>query len=944
MIKRFLFFFFLFLASQSMAQFYITGVEPFGTKWRQIKTENFRILFPSEAEKMAFRYANLLSVIHSVTPKSLGAKQKIFDIVIHNHSTLSNGFVAWAPKRMEIISQPPSSTSAQPWLTQLALHETRHTSQLFKLNRGIVKPLSFIFGEQVVGYSAGLVPSWFLEGDAVAFETATSNSGRGRQADFYQYYRAHFLTKTNRFKYDKWLLGSYRDNIPNHYSFGYQLVSYAKLTYGNKVWSKTLGAVSWIPLPISPFYFGLKFQTGLSRKQLFKLAFNNLDILWKSKQNDLGFINYQSLTNEVKEYTEYRYPNLLSDSSMVVYKKDLSTLPRFVIIDFKTNKEKTVFHPGYLTSIPSYQKQNIFWTEYAPHIRWEYKSFSVIKWYNAISDEVKTISDRGRYFSPIYNPSDGFVYAICGNDDGSNAIVAFNLNGVKQKSVNLPNYYQPFEISWNEDKKQLLIGVVSDNGKSIVGLNNSGVCEVIYGPTFRDIHSISSSGDLIFFSTSNNYKEDVFAFDVSTKKVSQLTNTAFGATDPFYDSNSKRIVFSSYSSTGYCISTANIDTTNAQITLSTIDDDKITAGLRASENFNIDSIEIPNKTYDIHKYRGLKTIANIHSWTPFYFDINQLAVGEVNIKPGATVYSQNLTGTSVLTAGYGYDKTHLARVNYQYYGLFPVFSLQFELSGISPWIYHINNTDLLNTVKQRKESTLSVYLPLTLSANRFSTILYPFFQIKSTNDYFLSTSDSLYHKGFHRFNYQIYFSSLQNQALKNVRPRLGFSADVNFEDAPFNRNNFGSLVSGAFLIYLPGIGKTHSWLIKQSFQKQKIQRYFLPNKIIFPRGYSDFYSERFSSISVDYLLPIAYPDFAIGSLAYLKRISLNGFFDYATNEFKTSSGRYSRVMKSFGFEIFTDVNMFRTRYPIRFKLQQGWAGDNFLPFNSFSIFVDFYGQ
>ena len=943
MVKRFLFISLLFVSTQSMAQYFLTGVEPFGTEWRQIKTNRFRIIFPVEADKIAQRYANLLSITDSVTPKSLVANQKPFDVVIHNHSALSNGFVAWAPKRMEIIAQQPSAMYAQPWLTQLALHETRHTSQLFKLSGGIIKPASYLFGEQIVGVSAGFVPSWFLEGDAVAFETATSNSGRGRQADFYQYYRAHYLTKSKHFKYDKWLMGSFKDNIPNHYNFGYQLVSYAKLKYGNQVWANTLRYVSRYPFTIFPFYFGLKGQTGLSRKQLFKKTFYHLDSLWSTNQKSEAFVKYQSLVKANREYTDYRYPYLLNDSSLVAYKTNLSNNPRFILIDLKSKREKTLIQPGYVTSIPSYYKEHIFWTEYRPHVRWEYKNYSVIKYYNILTGKETTLANRGRYFSPVYNPTDGFVYVISGGDDGNNSIEAFSLNGKKEKTIILPNYYQPFEIHLI-DENQLVAGVISDKGKSIVRVNGDGTCELIYGPTHLDIHSISSNAKFLFFSTSYGYKEDVFAVDFKTKEIHQLTKSAFGSTDPVYTPVSNEIIFSNFGSNGYCISTVKVDTANTNVLLNDINDDMITRKLSATEKFNIDSTTIPNLTYKIEKYKGIKTLVNIHSWAPFYFDPNQLTTGEIQANLGATVFSQNLTGSTVLTAGYGYDKAHLARISYQYFGLFPVFSYEFNLSGHSPYLYYEDNTAAPSRERQRKESTLSVYLPLKLSSNNFATIFYPFVKVVSSNDYFLSVNDSLYHKGFQRLSYRAYFSALQQQSIKGVRPRLGFVADINFENAPFNKNNLGSLFSGVFSLYLPGIGTNHSLLIKYGRQSQNIKRYMFSNKVIFPRGYSDYYSESFKSISFDYLMPIAYPDFAFGSLAYLKRISLNSFFDYAENLDPTKTSNRVSYMKSYGFEIYTDLKLFRTRYPIRLKFQQGWTGDTFLPFNSFGMFIDFYGQ
>jgi hypothetical protein len=181
-------------------------------------------------------------------------------------------------------------------------------------------------------------------------------------------------------------------------------------------------------------------------------------------------------------------------------------------------------------------------------------------------------------------------------------------------------------------------------------------------------------------------------------------------------------------------------------------------------------------------------------------------------------------------------------------------------------------------------------------------------------------------------------------APRDVRPRLGFVANLEFEHAPFNRNNFGSVTAGTFSLYLPGIASTHSILLTSSLQNQEIKRYDFSNRFIAPRGYQNFNSDKFRSVGINYLFPFAYPDFSIGSLAYIKRLSLNSFFDYAKNITSSHHGKQTEFMKSMGFEIFTDIKLLRTRYPIRLMYQQGWTGSNLLSFNTFSVYIDFYGQ
>lgn len=59
--------------------------------------------------------------------------------------------------------------------------------------KGWLKPLTWILGDMAVGAYSALWPStWLLEGDAVTAETALTRYGRGRSADFLNYYMMAF--------------------------------------------------------------------------------------------------------------------------------------------------------------------------------------------------------------------------------------------------------------------------------------------------------------------------------------------------------------------------------------------------------------------------------------------------------------------------------------------------------------------------------------------------------------------------------------------------------------------------------------------------------------------------------------------------------------------------------------------------------------------------------
>ncbi|PKO95853.1 MAG: hypothetical protein CVU14_11325, partial [Bacteroidetes bacterium HGW-Bacteroidetes-9] len=194
MKNQFRIFFIIVLALVSLAasgQYYDIGQSPASTKWEKLEAGNFSIIYPSTYYQKAKEAAYLFSVSGKSVAAGLDAKPKLTPIILHTQNAVSNAYSIWAPRRIEVLTTPPQELYAQPWMQQLALHEYRHIVQLSSLNQGFTKFLGYLFGQQAAVVSTGLfVPSWFIEGDAVATETALSYSGRGRVPSFSQSLRA----------------------------------------------------------------------------------------------------------------------------------------------------------------------------------------------------------------------------------------------------------------------------------------------------------------------------------------------------------------------------------------------------------------------------------------------------------------------------------------------------------------------------------------------------------------------------------------------------------------------------------------------------------------------------------------------------------------------------------------------------------------------------------
>ena len=229
------------------------------------------------------------------------------DLVIINPYTVnSNGMVTWAPKRMEIYSQPPSDGYAQNWEEQLVYHETRHVGQIDHFSKGIFSVLDKILGEQINGLGVGVyVSKWFMEGDAVVTETQFTNTGRGREASFLEYYRLAELSGHRR-DWNRWRYGSYKHYTPGPYEFGYVMQSTVRFRvdmydYPGKMLDRVVKRFynPWANTQFDAKYTGNPTQSNLS------VGLSFMNTLWKEDLEKRGKLSETHILHQKPPFDGY---------------------------------------------------------------------------------------------------------------------------------------------------------------------------------------------------------------------------------------------------------------------------------------------------------------------------------------------------------------------------------------------------------------------------------------------------------------------------------------------------------------------------------------------------------------------------------------------------------------------------------------------------------------
>jgi hypothetical protein len=470
------------------AQFYNRGEDPGYLKWRQIRTGHFRVIYPDDFQEEAQRLTGILEQTYQPNAAGLDHRPARIPVILHNQSVRSNGFVAWAPKRMELVTTPSARTYPQDWLEQLALHEFRHVVQVDKLRQGFTRGLSYLIGQMGTGAVAGMMPFWFLEGDAVDAETRLSYTGRGRQPSFEMEIKAILAEVPGLYAYEKAVMGSYKDHIPSHYQYGYQMVTHARDQYQDDFWGKMIDYTARHPYTLYPFYFGLRKYGHSSKTGLYRDTFEALRSAWAS-HDSLGRQAVQLNRRSTKHFTGYRFPRYINDSVVFAEKSGIDQINEFIMIDREGN-EKRLHRPGFYDAVNiSVRGGRIVWTEIIPDVRWARRSYSVIKVFDMAAGTERILTPGGRYFAPDLSPDASQVVAIESDLQNQYFLVIMDVKngGVLQRIPSPRNEYLQYPV-WSADQKGIYMTALGKAGKKIIHYDLDGaVWKTLFDAGYRDI-------------------------------------------------------------------------------------------------------------------------------------------------------------------------------------------------------------------------------------------------------------------------------------------------------------------------------------------------------------------------------------------------------------------------------------------------------------------------
>jgi hypothetical protein len=944
-MKRYLLIFSLvFLPYILVAQYYSVGEDPSGIHWRQINTTNFQIIYPTDFETKARRLASILENVYNFAGNSLQHQPRKISVILHTSTVRSNGFAAWAPARVEFFTTPDQEIYAQDWLEQLAIHEFRHVVQIDKIGSELPKIFKIILGEQAAALVIGAyLPFWFLEGDAVATETALSHSGRGRVPSFEMELKAQSVEK-GIFSYDKAYLGSYKDYVPDYYQLGYQLVAGIRSKYGADSWSKVLSHVARNPLSINAFSTGLMRVTGKDQSDLYKTIFTELRNSWILKDKALEKNEFEMITKPHQQgYVSYRYPYPLSDSTYFAVKYSLDDLTRFVIIGPR-GSEKTIFTPGDLfeESI-TYGQGKVFWIESKSDIRWVHREFSQLRILDLKTGTVIEKRYTEKIFAPCLSINGQYLSAVKITKDNLCSIVLLSPStGEIVKEMPLSENLFIITPSWAENNTELFAVILGSKGKSLAKINPfNGTISYLLPFTCNELRRPVQHGNYVYYSGTVGGATDIYTFNLIENKNYRITSSRFGVRDVQVTSDGQSLVYSNYTSEGFKVVKMPLNPAHFTIADPALPFKYELADRLTSQEKGIPGFSTLDTTiYKSTRYSKLANLFNFHSWAPVHIDSET-----EEIRPGISLMSQNKLSTAITQLGFDYstaNKTGKWVAKFDYSGLFPVLKLNIDYGRENSQYYQItNHTNSFGQIVKRDTQLVKfsykvlnisgdLSIPLNLSHGKMYRLIQPEFQIGYSQLWQGATApQNLFRGTIIPLTYRLYAHNLLRKGQRDIQPAIGQIVDIYYRHSPFGDRNYGTIWSAEGTLYFPGLIKHHGVRIYGGYQQKQTSEGSFSDLISYPRAAQNIVNNQLFCLKSDYVLPLFYPDWSMGKLSYFKRVSLRLFYDqaWATVPIQSQSSGYRVAFGSTGGELMADCNILRLLVPANIGFRTSFLTD-----------------
>lgn len=882
-----------------------------GLVWREIESDNFKVVYPAHMRPKAQYILNLLQHYKDKVSDTYDIDTRKYTLILRSELASPNGFVTLMPRRSEWYSAQAITplVSSLEWYQSLAIHEYRHMVQFDYFKRPNVEWGYWLFGDLGgAALMAASAPPWYFEGDAVWAETVLSNAGRGRAPRFSA--RMKSLMINNQIPtYDEFIGGVYTNVLPNHYVYGYFLITRAVKIYGEKVWAEVVAQAAGYPVNLYTFYNAFRKVTGEDFIDFYYDTMRELQKEWKEDP----LPGNHTKGNEL--YTRYEYP-VVDEGSLYFLKWDLDSFWSLYRRDGALTTKVAELNVSPSLSKTDIKRGKFAYAQPLPDNRYSFKSFSDIYLLDLKSGEQKRVTMEARAYHPVIHPHKDLIMAVEFVDSFYYQISVYDFEGNKVNFFK-PEGYDVAEAVWleNGEVAALLLDPQGLKHFAAINLDNKSY-QILKEAGRNNVYALRPFGNNLLFEADDQGVVNVFSLNLDKKPESaalaRCSNETIAAYRPYPAKGG--FYYVAETKNGQRLEKAPYQC--EQVAPDFLSDFDKYLGKGPSDNyFNAAPETVENfqklfaDRWGEEDFFELEEGFTPHSWSFIGGRGYQVSLTTQNFL--------NTFGASVTVGEDVNEARPYAQLSLSYRKYYPVFSLNLS--------YDERNTDLSEWTEAR--AGLAMTLPYIFRKN-----LYQGSHALTLAGEQIEISDRMFADLYELDDDQVFMTTaafstslLKDTSLRQLQPRWGYSLQAIYKNAKANQDeDFSSYLGhGNLNLYFPGLKFNHGLKLglTAEYRPERDRTYRIEspsavvNEYAFSRGYDFEYVDAWQKASLNYILPAAYPNRSFGRWIYFNRIYANLFFDHTKIEDEADY-----TLNSAGAELFFESLTFR-KLPLTYGLR-----------------------
>lgn len=774
--------------------------------------------------------------------------------------------------------------------------------------RGITKLASYLFGQQAwAGFSSLATPNWFSEGDAVIAETAFSAFGRGRTPAFSAPLRS-LLASDVVYSYPTARNGSFKKLVPDHYRYGYALLTKVREEFGNDAWRSILHDGARYKGLFYSFSRALRKKTGYKTHRLYRATMAELSAMQDSAlAARRPLVAGTAIGRDLPSVVNYDYPQRDGAFRLLALRSGFQYRPALVRVDVHGGRDSVLTYVG-IQREPYVDVRGKFavWMENRQHPRYTNLQYSDVILYELHTGRKRQLTEKGKYFSPALSP-DGREIAVVRHDElaGTPALIILST-----ATGEVPEEYKVvantlLQPRFAADGQTVYFLKKTFPGVSVEALDRgSGGVRTIRPVRAENIDFLRmTAGGWLSFSSGRDGVDNVYVLDPANGQTIQVTNVAIGAWHPRVMADGE-LVYTSPTPKGRRLRRLVVGNGRSYPGLPGGNLPAAPSFYERPGAYADEAVDLTNtvtvKHYPTRNVSDKLFGYRLHSWS----------VAGNQVAPGFAIEGSNALNTISTAATVLYNTNTdelITQGAVSYGGWLPVLTgtATFSERQFIQLFPGLDSVDRIRATGQNLDEInlgLNASVPLLWVDGEFRTRLVP--SIGASQFILKDRAGEELPANFVSWRLGLGAAVFRRRTFQEVFSTLGASASVLY-DRGFGSRETGSRFLLRSRIQLPGLHRTHGLRLTFDYQSEDSQNpYQYSDFFQYSRGYQDVPNDNVYRFGVNYQLPVLYPDVGALGIYYLKRVRLNPFFDHG--RYKLEQLVKAQTINSAGVQVFFD--------------------------------------